>query len=128
MEGVKTFKPGYPDKITKQYAEMPNISYVSGPNQHGKSNLLNMFALAFHGLEENANVNDSLLSDIEKRISSEKIKGLTFEIVICDKDGGPLVKSVKEEAASPEIETYEYIENSWRILPSTTFQQKYNLL
>jgi len=94
-EGVKTFKPGYPDEITKPYSELPAISYISGPNQHGKSNLLNMVALAFHGLEENANVNPSLINDIRKRIESKRIKGLTFSITIYDDKKNPIVRSVK---------------------------------
>ena len=42
-----------------------------------------MMALAFHGLEENANVNESLIDDIRKELN-QKIKGLVFDITIYD--------------------------------------------
>lgn len=85
---VKTFVP---DKIP---TALPNLVYIEGPNSSGKSTLLNIMALGFHGLKKDR-LNIALKNKLSDLVNSDYQK-LKFEVEITNSDGSIKLVSKKE--------------------------------
>ncbi|MFC1874092.1 hypothetical protein ACFLYX_02185 [Chloroflexota bacterium] len=113
---LRTFLPG---KIGKK---LPNLVYIEGPNSSGKSTLLHILALSFHGLK-NENIKPSLLEKIDNLINSDH-QNISFKIDITDKDGNLELSSAKD------IQQNDIVlrDASKNIVNVDNFKKKYNLI
>jgi DNA repair protein SbcC/Rad50 len=117
---IKIFVPGMiPNDI-------PNLVYIEGPNSSGKSTLLNIIALGFHGLKKH-NLNISLKNKLNDLVDSSH-QNLKFNIIVTNKDGTLKLVSTKSNPNSPEIILKEESNGHERILTPDLFERHYNLI
>jgi len=116
---VRTFKP---DKIPTM---LDNLAYIEGPNSCGKSTLLHILALSFHGLK-NEGIPKSLKSKMKSLCDSE-YQELTFKVELTNKDK---TLSLISERTSPnsEIKVYELDNGDKKLISSDTLKNKYNII
>lgn len=116
---IKHFKP---DKIP---TTLPNLVYIEAPNSSGKSTLLNILALGFHGLK-NDRMNIALKNKMSDLANSTHQK-LTFKVNITNADGSLELASTK---GTPEgdIMVRETIGGKTTLLTPDAFHRKYNLI
>jgi hypothetical protein len=113
-----------PDKIP---SKLPNIVYVEGPNDSGKSTILNLIALSFYGLN-NDRIKDSLKIKMDSLINSDYQK-IKFELEISNKDKSIILRARKKDLINNEIIVEESINgNKFRPLSRELFEKKYNLI
>ena len=84
-------KKYYPDKITSPLES--STAYIEGPNSSGKSTLLHLMALGFHGLE-NDDLARPLREKLEDLIKNDKI---IFDVKINDGKGNPVLQAKKSD-------------------------------
>lgn len=116
---VKRFKP---DKIP---TTLPNLVYIEAPNSSGKSTLLNILALGFHGLKR-SNLNDALKNRMKALVDSSHQK-LTFRIQVTN-EGGSLELTSARDAPDGEIIVRETFNGKTTLLTPEAFHRKYNLI
>jgi exonuclease SbcC len=116
---VKTFVP---DKIP---TALPNLVYIEGPNSSGKSTLLNIMALGFHGLKKDR-LNIALKNKLSDLVNSDHQK-LKFEVEITNSDGSVKLVS-KKETFDGEIIVHETVNGKTSLLTPEAFHRKYNLI
>ena len=118
---VKTYVP---DKIPR---ELPNIVCIKGPNSSGKSTLLNILALGFHGLKQKQ-MDPALKSKLSSLVNSDH-QTLEFEYRITNNDGDIVIRSEKDKNGSlSDIKLYEMKEGRQTLITHTNFHNKYNLI
>lgn len=115
----RTFKP---DKIPNK---LDNLSYIEGPNSSGKSTLLNILALGFHGYK-NKEIPKSLQMKMASLINSN-YQNLTFKIKITNKDDSLALISERKDPKS-EIVIHEICDGKKRILTPGTLLREYNVI
>ncbi len=119
-DGERKFIPNHiPTKL-------PNLVYIEGPNSIGKSTLLNLIALGFHGLKE-GKINEQLKPKMENLLNMDHNK-LTFKITITANDDKLELRSEKNEMGVQEINVYERVNGEENILTPESFKRKYNLI
>lgn len=101
--------------------ELDNLVEIEGPNSSGKSTLLNIIALAFYALDNDA-VEDPLEDEIRNLYESSH-QDLSFEVSINSED----VKLTSEKDLENKDITVRDEENG-KILTPETFQEQYNLI
>ena len=112
-----------PKKIPKS---LPNIVFIEGPNDSGKSTLLNVIALGLFG-QQNKSIHESLQVRM-KDLMNPNFNKLIFNVNISNNNSTLQIVSSKNNATEPKFEMYE-IENGKRIpLIDKSFEQKYNLI
>jgi exonuclease SbcC len=116
----RTFRPG---GIPKQ---LENLAYIEGPNSCGKSTLLNILALGFHGLKKE-HINPALRNKMNDLLNSNHQR-LKFSFQITDKDGKLLLSSSKNSFDQKEIVVKEYVDGRENTLVADAFHRKYNLI
>ncbi|MFX0141079.1 MAG: AAA family ATPase, partial [Candidatus Hodarchaeota archaeon] len=113
-----------PDKIP---SNLPNIVYIEGPNDSGKSTILNLIALGFYG-QKNKNIKDSLKAKMDSLLSSNHQK-LKFEIIISNKNNTLTLKSKKMNFDDDEILVEEKLNNGkYQPLSYDLFEKRYRLI
>lgn len=116
---IKSYRP---DKIPHK---LDDIVCIEGPNSSGKSTLLNLIAIGFHGLKSDK-MNSSLKNKINDIIDS-KYQKLQFEIKIINQKQNYCLIS-KKELDAKEIILKEIRDNKEKILTPETFFREYNLI
>lgn len=116
---VRQFRP---DKIP---TNLPNIVYIEAPNSSGKSTLLNILALGFHGLKKD-NLNEALKNKMRALASSSHQK-LVFSFRVTNEDGS-LELTSERESPDGEIIVREIINGKSNLLTPENFHRQYNLI
>lgn len=118
----KTHRPpgGMPKKLN-------NIFRLQGPNSSGKSTLMNMIALASHGLKK-GKIPNSVKSRMEELVKPG-YKDLGFELYIQDPVTKRALKSTKK-MGDPGVIVRESVDggNNFSIIAADQFEKKYNLI
>ena len=118
----RTHRPpeGMPKKLN-------NIFRLQGPNSSGKSTLMNMIALASHGLKK-GKIPNSVKSRMEELVKPG-YKNLEFELYIQDPVTKRALKSTKK-MGDPEVVVRESVDggNNFSIIAADQFEKKYNLI
>ncbi len=117
---IDAYSPKIPKKLS-------NLCVISGPNDSGKSTLLNLIALSFGGLD-NKNINPALKERMRSLINSDHQK-VQFKICITDKKGQIQLISKKDSLDDEDISIFEKKgrENLKRITREN-FENKYLLI
>ncbi|MEM0342761.1 MAG: hypothetical protein QXU73_00700 [Thermoplasmata archaeon] len=116
----RVFRPsGIPTKLE-------NIVYIEGPNSCGKSTLLNILALGFHGLKKER-INPALRNKMNDLVSSKHQK-LSFSFRVTHGNGSLVISSSKSDPSDREIIVKEIVDGKECVLAPETFHRKYNLL
>ena len=110
------------DKIPNK---LDNLSYIEGPNSSGKSTLLNILALGFHGYK-NKEIPKSLQLKMASLVSSN-YQNLTFKIKITNKDDSFSLISERKDPKS-EIVVHEIHNGKKRLLTPETLLREYNVI
>lgn len=113
-------------KIPKEFRKLPNIVHIEGPNDAGKSTLLNMVALAMYG-NKNKNMNPALKDRIDGLVNSDYQK-ITFAIKITDAGNTLELVSEKDKFNVADIKVYQIEGGQKRLLSFEIFEKKYNLI
>ena len=118
-------------KISKYYPKfskkLNNLSIISGPNDSGKSTLLNLIALGFFGLD-NKNISPALKERMRSLIDSDHQK-VKFEISLANKKNKIKIISKKEDLDSEEISIFEKEgDESQKRISRESFEKKYLLI
>lgn len=118
----RTHRPpeGMPKKLN-------NIFRLQGPNSSGKSTLMNMIALASHGLKK-GKIPNSVKSRMEELVKPG-YKDLEFELYIQDPVTKRALKSTKK-MGDPEVVVRESTDGgaNFSIIAADQFEKKYNLI
>lgn len=113
-----------PDKIP---SELPNVVYIEGPNDSGKSTILNLIALSYYGLK-NKSIKDSLKVKMDSLLNSDHQK-IKFEVVASDKENTVTLRSKKTSFDDNEIFVEESINGGpFEPLSYDLFEKKYRLI
>ena len=112
----------YPDKISSPLSS--STAYIEGPNSSGKSTLLHLIALGFHGLEDE-DLARPLREKLEDLIKNDKI---VFDVKINDNKGKPILQAKKPDKENGEIKTYLYDKDNIKPINSELFKEKYKLI
>jgi exonuclease SbcC len=116
-----TYKP---EKIPKK---LPNLVYIEGPNSSGKSTLLHLIALSFHGLKKD-NLNPALKHKMESLMDTS-YQETTFKFRAYDDDKIICIESKKDDPKKQLIKVSEIAKNGKEtILSEETLRRKYNLI
>lgn len=108
-------------------SQLPNIVYIEGPNDSGKSTMLNLVALAFFGIK-NDSVKDSLKLKLKNFINSD-YQRLKFSVEIFNKDKSIYLRAKKEDFIDNDIVVEENISNKgFKSLSWESFNKRYNLI
>jgi len=110
-----------PKKIPKKIA---NITYIEGPNSSGKSTLLHILALAFHGLD-----NDSVHINLKRKMKNlmeANYQTLTFSIKITK--GSKVLIIEKTNPKSKDIKFREKEGGKDKLLTTESLKKKYRLI
>ncbi len=112
---INIYRPGRFPK------ELPNLVFIEGPNDSGKSTLLNVIALSCYGLKNNY-IKESLQKNIKKLVDSDRIK---FEVKITNENGDVELFSEK-----PSFDTDEIIlrNKEHKIIAPEQFEKRYRLI
>jgi len=114
----KTFGPSLPKKL-------PNLTYIEGPNSSGKSTLLHILGLAFHG-HELTSIPPSLRDKMRNLIESNH-QDLTFEVTIEMDD--QTITATKPNAKSKDITVYRVDANGKRkTIATNQLKKEFNLI
>ncbi len=118
----RTYNP--PKEIPK---ELKNIFRIQGPNSSGKSTLMNIIAIASHGLTK-GKIPPSIRSRMEELVKPG-YKDLEFEMTISDPVSKRALKSSKKKGET-EVKVRESLDggNSFSIIIADNFEKKYNLI
>jgi len=118
------------EKRTFVPADIPksleSLVYIEGPNSSGKSTLLNILALGFHGLKKER-LNPALRDKMSDLVNSDHQK-LKFEFRIKNRDGDTVLVSSKSSFDNREIIVKEYVKGKETILTPDLLHRKYNLI
>ena len=117
---VRTFVP---EKIP---TKLPDIVCIEGPNSSGKSTLLNILAVGFHGLKL-----EKLNPDLRRRmqsLASSPHQSLEFEFRITNAKDSVVLISKKGSYETSEVVVKEVDNGKEKTLGSEAFQRKYNLI
>ena len=117
QDELKTFLPGAIKK------KLPNLVYIEGPNSSGKSTLLHILALSFHGLNKNLNIKKSLREKMNNLINSD-YQDIGFKVTITDKDGNIELFSEKDLQHNDIV----LRDTNGKIVNFDNFEKKYNLI
>jgi len=113
-----------PDKIPKQ---LGNAVIIEGPNSIGKSTLLNIIALGFHGAR-NSRINPKLQSKMNALTDSDYQK-LKFSFQITSENNDLTVKCEKPNSDRDEIIVKEgSAGNELKVISPENLERKYNLI
>lgn len=116
---IRTFTP---DQIP---SKLENLVYIEGPNSCGKSTLLNILALSFHGLK-NKEIPKSLKSKMMSLLDTE-YQELTFNVKITNKDNSLTLISEMTDPKKP-VKLYEILNGQKKLLTDDTFHRYYNVI
>jgi exonuclease SbcC len=116
---IKVFQPG---KIPN---ELENLVYIEGPNSSGKSTLLNIIALGFHGLKKDK-LNPALRSKLNDLVNSDH-QNIKFKVELTNADKS-LTLTAFRESSDDEIRIKETIGNKTISLTPEAFHRRYNLI
>ncbi len=107
--------------------ELKNIFRIQGPNSSGKSTLMNIIAIASHGLTK-GKIPPSVRSRMEELVKPG-YKDLEFEMTISDPVSKRALKSSKKKGET-EVKVRESLDggNSFSIIIADNFEKKYNLI
>ena len=98
--------------------------YIEGPNSTGKSTLLHLIALGFHGLND-IDIPDSLKTKITDLNEHDKV---TFNIKISDTDGNTVLQCKKSNKSNPNIETFHLKNGNLTEITRDHFKRNYKLI
>lgn len=118
----RTYRP--PKEVPK---ELKNIFRLQGPNSSGKSTLMNIIAIASHGLTK-GKIPPSVKSRMEELVKQD-YKDLEFEIIISDPVSKRALRSSKKKG-NPEVYVRESLDGDshFSIIAADQFEKKYNLI
>ena len=105
---------------------LPNLVLIEAPNSAGKTMLLNILALGFHGLKTDR-LDPALRERLQQLVESEH-QSLEFKITLTDDDGAVLLKAGKAAMDKPEIVVRKPDGEREKILTAELFQRNYNLI
>jgi len=114
-----------PDLISSQ---LPDVVCIEGPNSSGKSTLLNLLAVGFHGLMHSSNeINPELKERITNLIESsyQKVK---FEIEIKNDSLNETYILRKPNLDKPEVFLIKVQDGNEKPIPYSTFKKEYRLI
>ena len=120
--GIVEYKP---DKISKK---LPSIVYIEGPNSSGKSTLLHIISLGFHGLKNEAIVKE-LREKMDNLINSDH-QNITFKVCLTNRDNSIKLFAEKNKLKNKQIDVYELRKGDEKkhFLSPEVFEQKYKLI
>ncbi len=116
---VRTY---FPDKLSSPFKS--STTYIEAPNSTGKSTLLHLIALGFHGLDS-TDLPSSLREKIEDLIDNDKI---VFDIRIRDKAGKVILQASKDHMDKDTLTTSHDIGNGLETIDSSTFRDNYKVI
>ena len=105
---------------------LPNLVLIEAPNSAGKTMLLNILALGFHGLKTDR-LDPALRKRLQRLVESEH-QSLEFKVTLTDAEGAVLLKAEKAAMDKPDIVVRKPDGGREKILTSESFQRKYNLI
>jgi DNA repair protein SbcC/Rad50 len=118
---LQTFKP-----LKEIPTNMKNIVKIQGPNSSGKSTLLNIIALGYHGF-----YSDTIPASIKERINDlqeSDYKDLEFKILIRDPVTGTLLKTEKIKNLRDVVVKESLNDGPFNVIAPDTFSKKYRLI
>ncbi len=116
---VKVYVPG---SVASPLAS--STATIEGPNSSGKSTLLHLIALGFHGLDEE-DLATPLRERLEDIINNDKI---TFDIKIKDTNGEVILRSQKNDGENNQINTFSNFGDGLEKIKPDNFQKNYKLI
>lgn len=105
---------------------LPNLVLIEAPNSAGKTMLLNILALGFHGLKTER-LDLALRNRLQRLVESEH-QSLEFKVTLTDDEGAVLLKAEKAAMDKPEIVVRKPDGRREKILTPESFQRDYNLI
>ena len=111
-----------------ELTNLPNCVYVKGPNAIGKSTLLNIIALGFHGHRMN---DDEMAKQLRARLEDlldTNQQQLTFSIEISNEITNDLIVIEKNNPENKEIQAYRYENNIKKPVSSDLLNAEYKLI
>ncbi len=105
---------------------LPNLVLIEAPNSTGKTMLLNILALGFHGLKTDR-LDPALRKRLQRLVESEH-QSLEFKVTLTDDEGAVLLKAEKAAMDKPEIVVRKPDGGREKILTPESLQRKYNLI
>lgn len=113
-------------KPHEKMKNLSNLSYILAPNSFGKSTLLNLIGLIFHG-HKNEQIDDDLRMKIRDLIESEN-QNITFDFNISNNDGSIHINAEKKDLNSKDYIVTEIRNGKKDIITPVNVGQKYKLI
>ena len=108
--------------------ELKDVVYIKGPNDSGKSTLLNMIALGFFGLKLRDNELDRALREKLNNLYNSNHQKIKFAIEIDNEASSTILKSTKSTIDGKEFEVQEIVDGQAKTISPEKFRQKYKLI
>jgi len=114
----RVYLPGIPKQLD-------DLTIIEGPNSSGKSTLLHILALGFHGLKDKR-IHPSLRKKMDDLVYSDhQTLGFDFRI---DNEVTGLRLVCKKGRRKPDISLYQELDGKRTVLSPEAFRRKYNLI